>query len=530
MNKNSYYNGNQNLSKVGAKHSYSVEEIASLLKCEKDILYFAKHFKVQTIDYGLQLLGDLLYDFQKDHLVKMFKNRFCALNYPRQSGKTTNATIIILHDVIFNGYRNFFILSNKEATSIEILDRIKMAFSNLPNFLKPNIIEWNKKSIELENGSKIYAATTTSDSIRGKTGSVYLDEVAFIDNFDAFWKSTYPVLTTGKTSRAILTSTPNSMNAWYKIWKKAKERKSNFYPLTISWDDLPNRDEAWKQNIIEDIGEEGFMQEYDLVFLGSANTLIPSKTLFELVTLDPVYINDDRNYRIYKQPIKSHEYVACVDTARGKGIDYSVISVIDVTDYPFEQVAVFRDNTINSVIFPEYILSVCKQYNNAWVLVETNDNGEEVVNRLNYDYEYDYILSPNVDKTKYALGMRTTVKTKRIGCNNVRDLIVNHKLIIHDEETIFEFANFIIKGNSYEAEKGFHDDIVMTLVIFSWLATLPEFDDIREFNFKRKVYEKSQKDIYEELIPFGFIDDGLDNIDKPEFIKEDGFLWQKLAA
>jgi len=519
------YNGNQYLKRKGQTHDYTAEEIAELVLCSTDIVAFAKHFKIQTIDYGLQTFGDVIYDYQIEHLRLMYDNRYVAINYPRQSSKTTLASVLILHDVIFQEYRNFFIVSNKEDSSKDVLDRIKLAFEHLPEFLKLGVVEWNKKSIEFENGSKIYAATTTSSSIRGKTGSLYCDETAFIENFDEFWKSTYPVMTTGKTARSILTSTPNKMNHWYKIWMNSMRGVSNYFPLTIKWDTPPDRDEAWKQKVIGDVGEEAWLQEYECSFMGSSNTLIPSKTLLELVAIDPVFINDKRNYRIYKQPVKTHEYVACVDTARGKGIDYSAISVIDVTDYPFEQVAVFKDNEINAVLFPEYILSVCKQYNNAWVLVETNDNGEEVVNRLNYDYEYDYILSPKIDKTKYALGMRTTTKTKRIGCNNVRDLLVNHKLLIHDEDTIFEFANFIIKGNSYEAEKEFHDDIVMTLVIFAWLVTLPEFEDIRKFNFKRKVYEKSEKQIFEELIPFGFIDDGLDNIDEPEIIIENGEIW-----
>jgi len=495
------YNGNEFLKRAGEKHNYTPEEMFEAAECEKDIIKFAGHFTIQTIDHGLQKMK--LYDFQYDALLAMVENRFVALNYPRQSSKTTLATVIILWDTIFNDYRNFYILSNKEDTSKEILERIKLAFMYLPDFLKPGIREWNKKSITFDNGSKIIAATTTSDSIRGKTGSLYCDETAFIENFDEFWKSTYPVMTTGLTARSILTSTPNKMNHWYRIWNKARLRKSNYYPLTVEWDELPNRDEEWKNLVIEDIGEEAWMQEFECSFMGSIGTLIPSKVLMSLVEEEPIFTGHEGSYKIYRYPIEKHEYILNIDTARGKGLDYSTISVIDISVFPFEQVATFRNNEINSLLYPDYIIPIAEQYNNGYILVETNDNGEEVVNRLNWDYEYDGILSPRVSGVatqKYSLGMRTTKKTKRIGCNNLRDLVINQKLIIHDADTILELANFSIKGDSYEAEKGSHDDMVMTLVIFAWYITLEDFQEIRNFDFKAKVYDKTQKDIYEAIV------------------------------
>lgn len=444
------------------------------------------------------------------------------------SHNTTLATIIILHEVIFNSDKNFFILANKEATSKEVLERIKLAFMYLPDHIKPGVEIWDKTNIKFDNRSKVYAATTSSDSIRGKTGSIYVDECGFITgnpSFSDFFNSTFPVLSSGKTSKAILTSTPNGLNHWYKMWNDAVHGESEFFPIEMKWDDIPGRDEEWKKKTIGTIGIESWLQEFEGEFMGSSNSLIPSSVLKEIVIKEPIDIKEKVLY--YEYPIVGHNYTMTVDTSRGKNLDYSVSMIFDTTTYPFRQVAIFRDNETSPLLYPNILAQLGYQYNEAHILVENNDMGEAVVNSLNYDLEYENIINEKTNKetsVDYSLGVKTTKLTKQIGCANLKAMLEMHKLIVVDKETVFELSNFISKGNSYEADKGFHDDMVMCLVMMSWYAQTENFSEDMKYTVKEEMFANQIKRLEEELAPFGYIGNGIE--EETNITIENGERWE----
>jgi len=519
------YLGNPNLKRAGQKINFTKEQVLEYERCMNDKVYFAeKYMKIVHVDHGL--INIPLYEYQKNLLQHLGDHRFNIILQSRQSGKTTTITVDMLHYILFNDHKTCAILANKGATAREILSRIQMAYENLPYWLQQGVIEWNKGSIELENGSKIITAGTSTDSIRGlPVAYLFVDECAFLDIWEEFYASTYPTIASGKTSRIVLVSTANGMNHYYRMWQDAINGKSSFHPFEVNWRDVPGRDEEWRTETIANTSYEAFLQEHENHFLGSANTLISSGYLRKMLVEEPEYKLRDGNLRTYINPILGHSYCLVVDTSRGKGLDNSAFSVIDVTEYPFVQVATFYDSLISPLIYPKVINEVGKKYNDAYVLVETNDIGEQVVNILNYEYEYENLVSIGGDK-KYSLGIRTTKSVKALGCSTLRDLLENSKLIIKDKNTILELGGFIQKGTSYEADVGFHDDLVMTLVLFAWLTTRTFFDELRAgFNLSQMIFANELQQIEEDLSPFGFIEDGLDS-DEPHYeVDTDGLVW-----
>ena len=524
---NTGYLGNQNLKRSNVAIEWTEKQVQEYLKCARDPIYFAENYiKIVHVDRGL--IPMRMYDYQKDICNLITNNRRVAVLTSRQAGKTTTAVAVILHYVLFNEYKTVALLANKGDAAREILERIKIAYEALPKWMQQGILEWNKGNIELENGCKVFAGSTTSSAIRGKSISfLYMDEVAFIEGYDEFFASVYPTISSGQETKVLMTSTPNGLNHFYKTCEGAKEGRNGYKYLEVMWYDVPGRDDKWKQETLEalDFDMEKFAQEYECAFLGSSGTLIEGSKLKSLVFRTPLH--EKQGMCIYEEPIKDHTYVCVVDVSRGKGLDYSAFQLIDVTRMPYKQVASYRDNTISPVDYAAVIYQTSKRYNEPYILVEVNDIGEQVAEILAFDFEVEGIMytenagrggkrisggyGKNVDK-----GIRTTKSVKAIGCNMLKLLIEQDQLRINDFNTINELSTFSRRGNSYEAESGCHDDLVMGLVLFAWLTDQAFFKDITDINTMMTLKRKSDDDMFSDMMPDVMIDDGLDDIQKPE--------------
>lgn len=526
------YNGNANLKRKGVPVKWDEGKIKEFMKCAIDPVYFAeKYINIVHVDKGL--IPIRLYDYQREIMKKITDHRRAAIVTSRQAGKTTTAACIILHYVIFNEHKTVALLANKGDAAREILERIKLAFEALPMWLQQGVIEWNKGSVEFENGSKILASATSSSAIRGKSVSfLYIDETAFVENWDEFFASVFPTISSGESTKILLTSTPNGLNHFYKTCEGARNGTNGYQFVEVTWDNVPGRDEKWKKETLEamDWDYEKFSQEYECQFLGSSGTLIEGNTLKNLVHKQP--IRKQSGLSVYETVKEGHSYVAVVDVSRGKGLDYSAFQIIDVTKMPYVQVCTFRDNYITPIEYAEMIHSTVKFFNNASVLIEINDIGEQVSDLLHYDFEYENILytesagrsgkritagfGKNVDK-----GIRTTKNVKAVGCSMLKLLLEQQQIIINDFDTIKEFSTFSKKNSSYEAEAGNHDDLVMCLVLFAWLSDQQYFKDMTDINTLRALRKKTEEEMMEEILPFGFMDDGqpeetnVVNIDSP---------------
>ena len=509
------YLGNTNIKGKGAEINFTPEMIQEYLKCAKDPIYFAeKYIKIVHVDHGL--IPIRMYDYQKEIAEAITFNRRVTVNTSRQAGKTTTAVAIILHYVLFNDHKTVALLANKGDAAREILDRIKIAYEALPKWMQQGVIEWNKGSVEFENGCKVIAGSTSSSAIRGKSISfLYIDETAFVEGWDEFFASVFPTISSGNTTKILFTSTPKGLNHFYKTCEGAKEGRNGYIYIEVPWDKVPGRDEAWKEETLQamDYDYEKFAQEFECAFLGSSGTLIEGSKLKALVYKEPIVKSS--NIKMYEKPIEGHTYVCVADVSRGKGLDYSAFSVFDVTSMPYKQVCTFRDNMVTPIDYAEIIFRITKNYNEAHILVEINDIGDQVVDTLHFEFEVESLLytetagragkrisggfGKNVDK-----GIRTTKSVKAVGCNMLKMLIEQEQLIVTDFETIKELSTFSRKGNSYEAESGCHDDMVMGLVLFSWLTDQAFFKDITDINTMMRLRQKSDEELMDDLTPFGF--------------------------
>lgn len=522
------YLGNTYLKRSNEQIEYTPDQIKEYMRCAQDPIYFAENYiKIVHVDKGFVPLD--MYDYQKEITNKITNSRRVAVLTARQSGKTTTATAVILHYILFNEHKTVAILANKGDSAREVLDRIKLAYEALPKWLQQGIEEWNKGNITLENGCKIYAGTTTSSAIRGKSISfLYLDEVAFIEGYDEFFASVYPTISSGETTKLLMTSTPNGLNHFWKTCKGAEEGTNGYEYVKVMWYDVPGRDEKWKQETLEalDFDEEKFNQEYCCQFLGSSGTLIDGSKLKELAYSRPVAQSEGLTQ--YERAIEDHSYVMTVDVSRGKGLDYSTFNIIDITKMPYKQVCTFRDNMVSPVDFASVIYRIGLTYNECAILIEINDIGEQVSDVLLMDYGYENLLyTENAGRNGKRIssgfgkrvdnGIRTTKSVKSVGCTILKMLIEQNQLLLRDFNTIQELSRFSKKGSSYEAESGSHDDLVMNLVIFAWLTDQTFFKDLTDINTLMKLRQKTEEQIEEDLLPFGFIDTGEDLPD------DDGF-------
>lgn len=525
--------GNPFLKPAGYQHEYTKEQIAEYIKCANDPIYFITHYVyIINLDKGRMLFS--LWDFQKEMVDTFLNNRFVICKIPRQSGKSQTAVAFFLHQILFNQDYSIAILAHKGDLAKDLLARLKFAYENLPKWLQQGVLTWNKFSIELENGSKVVASTTSASGIRGQSYSlVFLDEFAHVQHNlqEDFFKSTYPTISSGKTTKLFIVSTPKGLNLFYKIWTEATEKKNYYVPIDVHWSRIPGRDEKWKQETIANTSIEQFNQEFNTEFLGSSNTLINASKLKMLAAKSPIHSRD--GFDLYIKPQEKHIYTVIVDVSHGLNQDYSVAQVIDITQAPYRLVAKYRSSDITPLLLPNIIYKIAKDYNDADVLIEVNDIGQQVADILHYELEYPNILTTTVKGRKGQMvsggfskniqwGVKTTAPVKRIGCINLKDLIESDKLIVEDMDTIMEFSTFVEKGNSYEAEPGTHDDMVMPLVLFAWLTSQRMFKEITDMDIRTKMHDDLLKSIEEEMLPFGFINDGLN---EGEIVDNEGCMW-----
>ena len=515
------YLSNPNLKKVGVNIEFTQKQIQEYVKCANDPIYFVNNYvKIVHVDKGLIPLD--LYEYQERMINTFNDNRFVITKMPRQSGKSTAVVAFILHYLLFNSDKNIAVLANKAELARELLDRVKKAYENLPLWLQQGILVWNKGSIEVENGSKILATSTTGSAARGQSFSmVFLDEFAFVQHgiADEFFKSVYPTISSGQETKMIIVSTPKGMNHFYKMWVEAEEKRSNFIPLAVNWWETPGRDEDWKLQQIANTSEESFDQEFACNFLGTSNTLVNANTLRNLAFVRPIF--QKQGFDQYEEIKPGHEYVITVDTSRGVEGDYSAFVVIDVSEVPYKVVAKYRDNKISPMMYPELIYNVANNFNKAFVLVEINDIGEQVASILYRDLEYENVFVTAIKGRagqrvgggfgkNAQLGVRTTKQVKRVGCSTLKDLVEDQKIIIEDFDVIEELSNFISKRESFEADEGHHDDLVMCLVLFGWLIRQEYFKDLTNTDIRQKFLADKEEMMEEEMLPFGFYDDGME--------------------
>ena len=498
------YLGNPNVKRDGVETEFSKEEVLEYQKCMQDPAYFARtYIKIISLDEGLVPFD--LYPYQENMFNHFKDNRFSIVLACRQSGKSISSVVYLLWYACFYPEKTIAILANKGAVAREMLARITLALENLPFFLQPGCKALNKGSIEFSNNSRIIASATTGSSIRGLSiNLLFLDEFAFVENDAQFYTSTYPVVSAGKDAQIIITSTANGIgNVYHKLWEGAVQNTNEFKPFRVDWWDVPGRDDKWKEETVNNTSELQFEQEFGNTFHGRGNTLIDANYLLAQMSIEPEFIKE--NVFIYKQPVKDHEYVMCVDVAKGRQQDYSTFTIIDVTTQPFEQVAIFRDNNISPMLLPDIVYKYANLYNMAYAVVESNDQGSVVCNGLYYDLEYENMFVESSVKAD-ALGVTMTKRVKRIGCSGIKDLIEQKKLKINDAQTILEMSTFVSRGNSFMAIAPNHDDLMMNLVLFGWFTSTDVFQSLTNIDMKDMLYRERLKAIQDDMLPFGFVE------------------------
>ena len=528
------YLGNPNLKKAGTPIQFTKKQINEWVKCKQDPIYFATHYiKIINLDEGLVPFD--MYDFQKKILQDFHENRFNIAKLPRQTGKSTTVVAYLLYYAIFYDSVNIGILANKASTARELLGRLQLAYENLPKWMQHGILVWNKGNVELENGSKILAASTSASAVRGMSFNIlFLDEFAFVPNHVAeqFFASVYPTITSGKSTKVIIISTPNGMNHFYKMWEDARNDKNDYITNEVHWSQVPGRDKKWKDETIKNTSKRQFAQEFECDFLGSADTLISPSKLQCIPFNDPIRSNAGLD--VYERAEEDHEYIITVDVARGIGGDYSAFIVFDITTLPYKIVAKYRNNEIKPVLFPSVIFQVAKEYNNPYILVEVNDVGDLIAATLNYDLEYPNVLmcamrgragqivGQGFSGNKTQLGVKMSVTVKKIGCSNLKAIIEEDKLTFQDFDIFQELTTFVQKKQAWEADEGYHDDLVMCMVLFAWLVMQAYFKEMTDQDIRRRIYEEQRNQIEQDMAPFGFIDDGMGD---DTFVDADGSFW-----
>jgi len=532
--KTEVYLGNPNLKKAGTEIQFTKKQVEEWIKCKNDPLYFAcNYMQIISLDEGLVPFS--MYGFQKEILMDFHNNRFNIAKLPRQTGKSTTVVAYLLHYAIFNDSVNIGILANKASTARELLGRLQLAYENLPKWMQHGILVWNKGNVELENGSKILAASTSASAVRGMSFNIlFLDEFAFVPNHVAeqFFASVYPTITSGKSTKVIIISTPNGMNHFYKMWEDASRGKNGYVTNEVHWSQVPGRDAKWKEETMKNTSKRQFAQEFECDFLGSADTLISPSKLQAIPFNEPIQSNAGLD--IYQRAEKDHEYIITVDVARGIGGDYSAFIVFDITTMPYKVVAKYRNNEIKPVLFPSIIFGVAKNYNYPYILIEVNDIGDSIGAMLNYDLEYPNVLmcamrgragqivGQGFSGNKTQLGVKMSITVKKQGCANLKAIIEEDKLLFNDFHIFQELTTFVQKKQAWEADEGYHDDLVMCMVLFAWLVMQEYFKEMTDQDVRRRIYEEQRDQIEQDMAPFGFIDDGMGD---DTFMDGDGDLW-----
>ena len=518
---NDGYLGNNLVKRAGVETKYTDEELQEYIKCSHDPVHFIESYcSIISLDEGLVKFK--LRGYQQSLIEHYNDNRFNVVLASRQSGKSITSCAYLLWYLLFNPEVTVAVLANKGVIAREMISRIVTMLESVPFFLQPGVKILNKGNIEFGNDSKVVAAATSSSSIRGLSiNLLYLDEFAFVENAEEFYTSTYPVVTSGKQSKVIITSTANGVgNMFYKIYESAVHDQSEYKHFLINWFDVPGRDEEWKKETIANTSEAQFEQEYGNSFLGTGNTLINSNTLLGLMSKEPDWNKD--GVKVYEKPKEGHTYITTVDVSKGRGIDYSTFTIMDISVKPFRQVCTYRDNMISPMLFPDLIAKYTKPYNESLVIIENNAEGGMVATQLHYDIEYPNVFVQGMSKAE-DIGVTMTKRIKRIGCSTLKELLEENRMTICDRDGITELMTFISKGNSFEADRGFHDDMVMNLVLFSWFVTTEHFYHLTDRQVKELLYAEQQKTIEDDILPPGIFDTGQNNTES--FVDADGDRW-----
>ena len=535
------YLGNPNLKKANVSQEWTKEEVQEYARCMSDPQYFIENYiMIVSLDEGL--VPFKMYDFQKEMVGTFHSNRFTICKLPRQSGKSTTIIAYLLHYVLFNPSVNVAILANKAATARDLLGRLQLAYEHLPKWLQQGVMSWNKGSLELENGSKILASSTSASAVRGGSYNIiFLDEFAYVPSnvAEQFFSSVYPTISSGKTTKVMIVSTPHGMNMFYKLWNDAENQRNSYIPIEVHWSEIPGRDEAWKAETIKNTSEQQFNTEFNCEFLGSIDTLIAARKLRVLSYIPPIQSNAGLD--VFEKPLKDHTYVMTADVSRGTSNDYSAFLVFDVSQMPYKVVAKYRDNEIKPLLFPAKIYDVAKAYNQSFVLIEVNDIGEQVASTMQFDLEYDnlimasmrgragQILGGGFSGGRAQLGVRTTKAVKRIGCSNLKQMIEDDKLIIQDLQIINELSTFIVKGQSFEADSGCTDDLVACLFMFAWATDQTYFKELTDMDIRQTMMAEQQDMLEQDMAPFGFIDNGVDDPLETTTVDEYGTRWSPVV-
>ena len=535
------YLGNPNLKKANVQQEWTKEELQEYKRCMDDPQYFIENYiMIVSLDEGL--VPFKMYDFQKEMIGTFHNNRFTICKLPRQSGKSTTIIAYLLHYVLFNPTVNVAILANKAATARDLLGRLQLAYEHLPKWLQQGVMSWNKGSLELENGSKILASSTSASAVRGGSYNIiFLDEFAYVpaNVAEQFFSSVYPTISSGKTTKVMIVSTPHGMNMFYKLWVDAEEQRNEYVPIEVHWSEVPGRDAEWKEQTIKNTSEAQFNTEFECEFLGSIDTLVSPAKLKTLTYRTPLKSNAGLD--LYANPENGHTYFLTADVSRGTTNDYSAFVVMDVTEIPYKVVAKYRDNEIKPLLFPSKIYDVARAYNQAFVMIEVNDIGEQVASTMQFDLEYDNLVMASMrgragqvmgggfSGGRAQLGVRTTKAVKRVGCSNLKQLVEDSKLIIEDLEIINELSTFIIKGQSFEADEGCNDDLVSCLFLFAWATDQQYFKELADQDIRATMMREQQDALEQDMAPFGFVVNGLEDENIGEMVDEYGTRWNPVV-
>ena len=535
------YLGNPNLKKANIAQEWTKEDLEEYKRCMKDPIYIIqKYVRIISLDEGL--ISFKLYDFQKEMVGTFHNNRFTICKLPRQSGKSTTIIAYLLHYILFNPTVNIAILANKAAVARDLLGRLQLAYEQLPKWLQQGVMSWNKGSLELENGSKILASSTSASAVRGGSYNIiFLDEFAYVpaNVAEQFFSSVYPTISAGTTTKVIIVSTPHGMNMFYKLWVDAENERNSYVPIEVHWSEIPGRDAAWKEETIKNTSQSQFNSEFECEFLGSIDTLITPARLRTLAYKDPIQSNAGLD--LYEKPKENHTYVLTADVSRGTSNDYSAFIVFDVTEMPYKIVAKYRDNEIKPLIFPSKIYDVARAFNQAFVLIEINDIGEQVANAMQFDLEYDNMIMASMrgragqvmgggfSGGRAQLGVRTTKAVKKTGCSNLKQLVEDNKLIVEDYDCINELSTFIVKGHSFEADEGCTDDLVACMFLFAWATDQTYFKELTDVDIRATMMREQQDALEQDMAPFGFVVTGLEEENIGEMVDEYGTKWNPVV-
>jgi hypothetical protein len=514
------YGGNPLLPLPGDEVQLTAEELVEFAKCMRDPLYFiSTYVKISNVDEGITSFTP--YQFQEAIIKELQDNRFVIAKLPRQCGKSTVIVCgYFLWYVLFNTDVSVALLANTEDTAIMLLDRLKNSFELLPRFLKQGVEKWDQKLLKFANKARVRAAATSGSAIRGDTFNiVFLDEFAFVPANIAleFMASVFPVISSGKSTKLFIVSTPNGFNLFYRLFTDSVKSLNSFKNLAYTWRDVyfarnPNATEAealqWADEAIKNMAgnRQKFQQEFECDFLGSANSLVAPWKLAQIDWRVPMEVRG--KLRIYEKPVflseagPAHVYLVTVDVAQGQQLDSSVAQVIDITTSPFKQVAVYQDDSIKPAQFAPIIAQIGNWYNKAFLFFEVNGEALLTAQICQEELEYENLIQIFMHKKKgqqmsagHALnakvGLKSSVATKRIGCTGLKSLMENDKLIVNDYETMTQLTTFVGKPDKrglltvYEAEIGNHDDCISPLVLLGWLTAQSAFENYVGLNMRQ---------------------------------------------